>query len=327
MTGSIRTRCRAAFQEAPGRWRLTRHADVVAALADARLDVPPPGDEAGPMAEFRRSVSRFCDGAEHPARRAAVAGALKPVDVEALRAETRDRMSVLMDRLRGDRVDLVPLLRTVPVGVLAEALGVPGERSRTVAGQVATVARAYPPGAAAEAVADADRAIVRLTELLGPDRLAVLGCVLVQACEATAGLIANTLRGLPAPGVSERPDPEVALARTLRLDPPVRATSRVALSPLVAGGRPVAAGSTVLLDLAAAAGDGESRGPDGPETGHAAPRSLVSFGSGPRRCPGEEAALALAAGAVEATSHCVLTEVAYGPPGNLRVPTRLEVIA
>jgi hypothetical protein len=67
--------------------------------------------------------------------------------------------------------------------------------------------------------------------------------------------------------------------------------------------------------------------PDRSETFRAYSRPVVAFGAGLRPCPGDRTSIALAAGAVEAASHCKLVDIVYGPPGKLRVPIRLEVIA
>lgn len=287
--------------------RITDPAEVATALADPRLQAPEPGGD-GALAAFRRAVSRFANGGTHAARRAATVAELAAVPVETLRERTHARVSAA---LPGGRADLMPVLRTAPVAALAEVLGVPDATAAAV--RVAAIAPAYPTG-----TGDADRPVRELAGLLGPDRLPTTGCLLLQACEATAGLAANTLaRVLPTTGPprdgtapSERPAVDAALDATLRLDPPVRRTTRVARDDLTLAGRPVPSGTTVVLDL----GPRDDAGP-------------LTFGSGPRACPGRDAAFALAAGAVAAAWHVTLVDVAYGPPGNLRLPTRLEVIA
>jgi cytochrome P450 len=310
----------APVEEAADRWRLTRHADVVAALADDRLEVPSPTPaevaSGGPMAAFRGSVSRFSNGGQHAERRAKVVRALEPVRAASLRDQTRARMSVVLAEARGDRIDVLPALRTVPVEVLAEAVGIRADRSHEAARQIALIAPAYPPGASPEAIAVADDAVTELTELLGSDQLATLGGLLVQACDATAALAGSTLAALAQLPVQERPTVETALATTLRVDPPVRATARIATADIVVGGRQIPAGSTVVLDLAAATRDQDD--PAGP---------ALTFGGGLRPCPGDQLALALAAGAVEAASRYDVIDLAYGPPGNIRIPIRLVVQA
>ncbi|WIY05481.1 hypothetical protein QRX60_17120 [Amycolatopsis mongoliensis] len=96
------------------------------------------------------------------------------------------------------------LARPVPVGVLAEALGLPG-----VAADVVPVAAAYHPHVTPDA--DAEAAVGRLIAACGgPTELtaARIG-LLVQACDATAGLIGNalsaSLAGKPAELLAEPP--------------------------------------------------------------------------------------------------------------------------
>jgi cytochrome P450 len=266
------------------------------------------------MAAFRASVSRFAGGSAHSARRRAVESALAPIDPAFLRRETRRRLSAVLGEK--ERVDLMPILRTLPIAVLAEAMGVPAGSSAEAARLTALVAPAYPPGAPREAETIADDAVVRLKALLQPSAEDAAGegwvavaCALVQACDATAGLVANALVA-GGPGEAEE-----VLERAMHVDPPVRATGRAACEEVELGGQVIAAGDPVLLDLAAATGDPEGDG------------QVLIFGAGIRPCPGEDLALALAAGALEAVAGCEIVEVQYGEPGNLRVPVRLEVIA
>jgi Cytochrome P450 len=221
----------------------------------------------------------------------------------------------------------MPAARAVPVAALATALGVPAGLSGDIAEAVAVIASAYLPGAVAEPV-PADQAVIRLEAMLGnpePGRFAALAVLLVQSCDATAGLIGNTLgQILPrrAPGAVD-----AAVAETLRFDPPVRATVRIACEAVRIGDTAIPAAATVILDLAAANrdpavfADPDSFDPSRTE------RASLTFGSGYRPCPGDNAAFEMAAGFVEAAIGCELAEIRYGPSANLRVPFRLEVIA
>ncbi|OPG13348.1 cytochrome P450 [Microbispora sp. GKU 823] len=333
---------------AGGDRRLTRHADVRAVLADPRFLVPaapaaPPGTG---MAWLRGAVSRFSNGDEHARRRARVVESLDALDPVRLRREACERTSA--ELAGGARVDVMArIARRVPIGVLATRLGVPEDRREEVVAAVTTMAAAYHlPSAPGEASAG-DAAVGVLAAALGeggeepgPGLLAAVAGMLVQACDATAGLVGNTLAAvtrLPA-DVAARWPVEALLAETLRWDPPVRLTRRVAAEDATAGGVAVPAGTVLVLDLAAANRDPEvfpdphrfdparfdparlrqGRGEGG---GH------LGFGSGIRPCPGERAALALAAGVVAAALGHRLAdpEIPYEPSPNLRVPAGLHL--
>lgn len=155
------------------------------------LDVRP-----GSIAWLRASVARFSNGADHVRRRALAVAALASVDADALQHKAFSRTRRIVADL--ESVDVMAgIARPVPVGVLAEALGLPD-----VSADVVGVAAAYhphvEPGAAAEA------ASTRLVGVCGgPTELAAARIgLLVQACDATAGLIGNglfaALTGKPA---------------------------------------------------------------------------------------------------------------------------------
>jgi cytochrome P450 len=142
-----------------------------------------------------------------------------------------------------------------PVTVLARAIGV----RQPIEDLVRAVAQAYQPGGGDEPRADA--AVERLVTILGgahDEPTAARIGVLVQACDATATLIERA---------AHRDVEEV-----LRDDPPVRATRRQASVRTTVGGVTVEAGEVVLVSLAGG----------------------LAFGAGPRRCPGEQHARALA---------------------------------
>jgi len=163
-----------------------------------------------------------------------------------------------------------------PVTVLARALGI----AEPVTDLVREVAQAYQPGTGDEGRADA--AVDRLVTILGgeyDEPTAALIGVLTQACDATATLIERA---------RHRPVDEV-----LHDDPPVRATRRQASVATTVGGVLVQMGEVVLVGLAG-----------GP-----------AFGAGPRRCPGQDHALALVAGALARDSPSVHERTPDTTPG------------
>lgn len=144
------------------------------------VDVP-----VGSVAWLRASVARFSNGPDHTRRRALAVSLLDSVgDLrEAARSRTRE---IVAGRESFDV--MAEIARPVPLGVLAGALGLPD-----VSADVVPVAAAYhphvTPGAGAEA------ALGRLiTACGGTTELAAARIgLLVQACDATAGLIGNEL--------------------------------------------------------------------------------------------------------------------------------------
>jgi len=354
--------------------------------------VAPVTDGTQGIAWLRGAVSRFSNGEEHARRRSRAIGLLSPVSPAQLRADAFDLASAelssagpsspapppygpspcgpLLDGPFSSRrseavvVDVMArLARRVPVGVLATHLGIGPERREEAVGAVTAMAAAYHPRPvsarpAPEADArdeQADLAVGVLADLLGhpePERLAAVAALLIQACDATAGLIGNALNlltRLPHAVVAKWPA-EAILTETLRHDPPVRLTRRVAAADTIVGGALVSAGTVVVVDLASANRDPDAfrdphrfdpdrfdprrtdvdRRGSGEETeGGPAGCPHFGFGAGIRSCPGDVTAIALAAGVVEAAASWVLVnpEIHYEPSPNLRVPARLDLRA
>ncbi|NES27375.1 cytochrome P450 [Micromonospora terminaliae] len=324
---------------------ITRHADVVAVLTDPGYVVPTaPGGPYGTLAWLRGAVSRFSPPDRHPARRAIGVAALAGLDPDELRAATARSTAALLDAVTlptavaghgsDQRVDVMALLaRRVPLEVLAARLGLADPAAAVPA--VTAVAAAYHPGAEPAAVARADRAVAALLALSPPapaEAAANRIGLLVQAADATAGLIGNAVRyGLAAPATLDTAD---LLAEVLRLDPPVRATRRVATGARRLGGQEIGPESVLLLRFDAANRDPAVH-PDPDAFRPGRPGGALTFGAGPRGCPGERHALALAAGVVEVLrDRCRPTvpaapgaePVSYDPHPTLRVPTSLEVM-
>jgi cytochrome P450 len=232
---------------------LTVRADIEAALADPVL-VPVPA-EAGPrstsegtMAWLRATVARFAHGEVHARRRAYVEAELARIDVADLRRLAAGQL--------GD--DRARVLR-----VLARAMNLP-ELDDAAVGALCTVADNY-FGGDDPAADDAVKLLLPLMATDDPEQAANRVGILIQACDATATLIAAARDG--SGDVHE----------TLRRTPPVQVMRRVALGATQVGGTRIAEGELVLLEV----------GPVG-----------LTFGGGPRVCPGRELAVALAEGAL-----------------------------
>ncbi|WP_319461754.1 cytochrome P450, partial [Micromonospora sp. RTP1Z1] len=257
--------CGPPVLDAGGAWSVTRHADVTAVLTRPDCVVPAaPDGPPGTLAWLRGTVSRFSAPERHPARRAVAVGALTGLDPDELRTAAARLAGNEIDRtaaarLTGDENDraggkldvMARLARRVPLVVLAHRLGLTDPAAAVPA--VVAVAAAYHPGAAPAEVRRADLAVAALLALSPPAPPEVTANrigLLVQACDATAGLIGAAVRhGLRAPASVPTSD---LLAEVLRLDPPVRATRRVAAAALRIGSQEIAAGSPLLLRFDAA---------------------------------------------------------------------------
>ena len=238
---------------------LTSRADIEAALADPLL-VPLPAESGpeGSMAWLRATVARFAHGDVHTRRRAYVEAELARIDVDGLRRLAAGAV--------GDD-------RTRVLRALAEAMGLP-ELDDAAVGALRTVADNY-FGGDDPAADDAVRQLLPLMKTEGMEQThdveqaANRIGILIQACDATAGLIAATRDG------------SGDVHATLRTAPPVQVMKRTAIGATRIGDVEIPDGELVLLEV----------GPLG-----------LSFGVGPRVCPGQALALALAEGALEAPS-------------------------
>ncbi|MFD3509678.1 hypothetical protein [Nocardia sp. NPDC058666] len=160
-------------------------------LTTAPMPPVPAMSEPG-IAWLRAHVPRFCDGADHARRRAAVCAELDRIDI---------------DELAGS--DDGPLAH---VRILLRAMRLPSD----LADSVAEVAAAYQPHVPVTPSADAAvRELVAACGGVADEATAARICVLVQACAATGELIAAA-RACGEP-------PEVIMATT----PPLRSTRRV----------------------------------------------------------------------------------------------------
>ncbi|MEV6795197.1 cytochrome P450 [Streptomyces sp. NPDC051320] len=298
--------------------------EVLAALADPVL-VPLPAAGSGvpgTMAWLRATVARFSSGDAHTRRRALVEADLARLDRAALGAAAASGPD-------GDT-------RLLVVRTLARELGLPDPTA--VAEAIGIVARSYFGGDDP----DADAAVAWLLPRVHPagteahggpddgaDEVAAnrIG-LLVQACDATSGLIdraAGAVRraadddragyccstealpneALPTEALpteilpTEALPTEALLTEVLRYDPPVRVMRRLAVRDTRIAGTDIAEGDLVTLDIAAANRDPEvfpDPGTFDPE--RTGPPSLT-FGSPPRVCPGRDHALALATGILD----------------------------
>ena len=172
-----------------------------------------------------------------------------------------------MDGLRRLAAGAVGDDRARVLRALAEAMGLPELDDATV-GALHTVAANY-FGGDDPAADDAVRQLLPMMQTYDVEQAANRIGILIQACDATAGLIAATRDG------------SGDVHATLQTAPPVQVMKRIAIGATRIGDVEIPDGELVLLEV----------GPLG-----------LSFGVGPRVCPGQALALALAEGALEAPS-------------------------
>jgi len=156
--------------------------------------------------------------------------------------------------------------------------------------------------------------------------------LLSQTCDATAGLLGNSLIALVRePSLRQaartRDGLQAIVEETARHDPSVHNTRRFAVDPITIAGTPLAVGDAVLLVLAAANRD-PAFNPDPDSFALVrARRRMLGFGHGMHACPGQALACTLAAAGLEAVLHHAPDLDAmrtrgwhYRPSANARIP-------
>jgi cytochrome P450 len=219
-------------------------------------------------------------------------------------------------------------------------LGVPAERLPALAQWTLDFVGCLAPAAGSEQLERGKAAAARLVEAfvahLGRSALdsAVANRIgyLSQACEATAGLIGNTLVALgrhpEAAGrvATERAFLTAVIREVVRHDAPVQNTRRFVAEACAVAGQALNAGDAVLVVLAAANRDPAAN----PDPARLDPlrqeRQAFTFSLGPHACPGEMLATAIAAAGVTqllasgVRPEQLASRVGYRPSANLRIP-------
>lgn len=290
-----------------GMHTVTAYDDIRAVLLDPAFAVPlvPAADPPAGVAWLRAHVARFSNGPEHRRRRALAAGELAAMDPHILGRRAFERTATLARDGKPIEV-MAQVARSVPLQLLADALGIGSPSTRAVS----VVARAYHPHVGPDPAAD--WAVAELVDACGgrhDEPTAARIGLLVQACDATAGLIGSTVQAMLRTR-SSRPA-EIILAETLRCDPPVLRTRRITTAPARIGGTDLPPGTPVDLELAAAAARDEH----------------LAFGLGVHACPGRAIAWAITGGILDALhGYRLLTRrVEYQPSPNTRIPAALWV--
>ncbi|MBC3301392.1 cytochrome P450 [Pseudomonas sp. SWRI18] len=278
-------------------------------------------------------LMRMNEGARHLCPRMAIEPALAAVAPQGL-AGTVSRVVEGLDN-PGDNLD--QLMFTLPVCVIASVIGVPPRQLLEVAKLTRDFVACLSPLSDDVQLGEANGAATRLSqvfsELLNKDAegscllsalrnsgetrawedrdglIANLIGLVSQTCEATAGLIGNSLVALQRqPDLLEtlRATPLLAaelVAEVARFDPAVQNTRRFVAKRCTVEGRVLEAGDSVLVLLASANRDPAANPDPDRFLLNRAGRRTFGFGSGRHECPGRQLAGSIAAEAILAWLH------------------------
>ena len=157
-----------------GLWVLTRHADVSAALRDARLSSHPrhverdarAGAASGLIGNLGIELMLIADPPEHTRLRRLTSKAFTPRAIEALRPRVAELFDALLDDAAGHgEVDLMAALaQPLPVLVICDLLGVPGADHERFKPWSAAIARVIDADVDESALADAAPAVIGFVE-------------------------------------------------------------------------------------------------------------------------------------------------------------------
>lgn len=325
-----------------GAWLVTRYADVLAGLHDTRLSsarshtltAALPSEVQSEFATFNEIFSRwmlFLDPPEHTRLRKLLNREFTPNMIQRLRPRIQRAVDALLEEVAGktEMEFMAEFANPLPVRVIAEMLGIPGEDQRDFQIWSEDLANFF--GNAVATVETARRAqdsLVHLTEyfrallperrehkgddlvslllrveeegevLTGEELLAQCSLVLVAGHETTRNLIGNGLLALPQhpdqfSRLKENPSlVNLAVREFARFDSPVQFSGRAATQDFAWHDREIKKGQTVILLLGSANHDPEKFSePDALELSRDEGMPL-SFGHGIHFCIGASLAYA-----------------------------------
>jgi len=315
-------------------WVASR-ADVVESvlLAHGALRVRPAAEPVpraivgSPAGEVFGHLVRMNDGTAHQAHRPALQRALARLDLNAVHA------TALQIARNVPAEPLSDALFSTPVQAVAHLLGFADEALPQVDRWMRDFVACLSPLSTAEQLRSASvaagelmtrfealtasapprhgtllAAVLAESDAGGPlsrSLLANIVGLLSQTCDATAGLLGNSLIAwVREPSLRQAPRTrdglQAIVEETARHDPSVHNTRRFAAEPITIAGTPLAAGDAVLLVLAAANRDPAfNPDPDGFKLIRER-RRMLGFGHGMHACPGQALACTLAAAGLDA---------------------------
>ncbi|WP_167659671.1 MULTISPECIES: cytochrome P450 [unclassified Pseudomonas] len=284
----------------------------------------PPAIARGMAGVIFGRLMRMNEGPPHLCPRMAIEPALASVETENI----EDIVSRVVDILDNPVDNVDELMFTLPVSVIATLIGLPSSRLQEVAKLTRDFVACLSPLSDEIQLGKANAGATRLSELFTallssddkcsrflshirsgceatawgdhPAFIANLIGLLSQTCEATAGLIGNTLVALHRnPDLIEEMQltPMMVadlVAEVARYDSPVQNTRRFVAKRCTIRGRVLEEGDTVLLLLASANRDACANPDPDSFLLNRTQRRTFSFGSGRHECPGQQLALTIA---------------------------------
>ncbi|MCE8020428.1 cytochrome P450 [Halomonas sp. MCCC 1A11036] len=348
-------------------WVASSAKDVAAVLEHHGCRVRPANEpvpmalQGTPVGKLFGSLVRMTDGESHCPLKQVVTATLATLEEDHITNLSRGCASYLLEEIAPlEPAGLTEFTLRLPAYSVAALLGFQSDQWPALARWTGDLARCIAPGAtftqmergqhaARELQAMTTRLLETqysaplslLTQFTAQARAQGIGSAviaanvigfLLQAYDATAGLIGNTLVALgrePHLPHRVRDEPTLlpaVLREVLRHDAPIQNTRRFVAYDEVIAGQPMQAGDTILVLLAAANRD-PARHAD-PERFDPArqPQHCFTFGLGRHACPGETLALAIArAGVAEllrsgVSLGALAGEVTYRESLNARIP-------
>lgn len=320
----------------PGVWAVPRHREVAALLRDPRLGPfrfqetyqrylqgTAAAPDPGPARALLEGILLAAKGADHARIRKVLARALNARLTPALKSRIESYTATLLAdaRERGD-VDIVSALAyPLPVLVMRDLFGIPGDDGDAVAQRVLALSKMFSPIVTSSDGSAADAAVVWLRQFIGTlcdqrtahasddlvsDVAAALAAGTLSRAEAVDNTILAIFAGLETSisliaggcaALAQFPDQFATLRRNpacvssaidefLRYDAPTQITARIVEEPIDIDGRTLRKGRIVLLLLGSANHDErEFTDPErlDVERTH---NPHVSFGGGPHYCLG-----------------------------------------
>lgn len=347
-----------------GLWVASRAEVIQALLLEPALRVRPVSEPvpvaiAGqPAGELFGYLVRMNDGPVHTTQRPVLQRALAGLDLSAVHAQAL----TLAHRLAQDiHVPLADAVFDIPLQAVAQLLGFEDDALSQVAAWSRDFVACLSPLSDARQL---DAASVAAMQLLyrfealiatRPSRaasvlsavqldagagrpvsralLANLAGLLSQTCDATAGLLGNSLIALVRQPdlrtlASTRDGLRAIVEETARHDPSVHNTRRFAAHAVAVDDTTIEPGQAVLLVLAAANRDPAFNPAPDTFQPERATRRMPGFGHGPHACPGQALACTLAAAGLQALRSVREGEIdalrmrgwSYRPSVNARIP-------